>query len=133
MITGLTGQHQGVKKVTAVTGDLALASIELMAHLQSLVSSLVDDVTHKRCPDSWSSRLKNIYQVVWLAGKESLASYLPCKLFSYLTFSIGELREKTVSMLWPMTSIVVGSCTVELHCTVEANTKHNGICLCYII
>ena len=71
VITGLTGQRQGVKKLTAVTGDQALASLDLMTHLQSLVDELVADVTENKDMSSWQSRLKNIYQVwKWFDKKD---------------------------------------------------------------
>ena len=50
--------------MTALTGDKAVASIELITHLQTLVSELMADVTDSRQIDSWQSRLRNMYQVV---------------------------------------------------------------------
>ncbi|XP_067950139.1 alanine--tRNA ligase, cytoplasmic-like [Watersipora subatra] len=63
VITGLTGQRQGVKRLTAVTGAKARAARQLMAHLQALATYLMADISSKSNVESWTTRLKEINKI----------------------------------------------------------------------
>lgn len=63
VITGSAGQHQGVKRITAFTGDRALESIRRMNELNNKVQGLISDVKNDDNTGTWETRYKEIMKV----------------------------------------------------------------------
>lgn len=63
VILNVIGQSQGIKKLTAVTGENAAQSLRRMKEVNDSTLKLIDDVKQKRNVETWQPRLTAIYKV----------------------------------------------------------------------